>query len=626
MIADIPHPGRIEVYEYADDIAIAVTSPDLQEATNLIQDAINQIDEWANTWSLKMNPDKTKAMYFTKKKISDHLPTLKLKENNIEWTPTFKYLGLTLDAPTLTWKQHIEEACRQGNQRINILKALTGTTWGADREQLLTIYKTYIRPKILYGITAVASAAESRIESLNRIQNAALRVALGARKTSPITALQVEADIPPINLHIKEICCNYMYRIRAQKENHPMMNSMLQDPTVENKHWTPGHFKMPLTIRTRGIMRWWYLPQEIGLENERFPTNAPWEKSVITIRQDLTETINRDQCKERTRAVIQQTIAERYNDHLQIYTDGSKMEASTTAAIWIPEIGHHNNWKLENGNIMSIMTAEMFAIWKALEWIALHEVLITKKNIAIMTDSLSSLQALENPSNTNHLKLTNTITRLAGMLQESNCHITLQWVAGHTGLAGNERADHLAKLAHNHREKTDCPLGKEEAKRLVRKAKTEAWQRKYDMDKAEYEQRTNSEMHIATIKPTLGHWPHASYKQRAIETAITRLRIGHTELNESMHRFGHNENPNCNNCNTPETVEHYLMACRKYNQHRRKLFMALNKEGIQNINMRTLLGGSQTTQDKQKSIAEHLRTYIKESQRMNGARPRQDQR
>ena len=366
MIADIPHPGRITVYEYADDIAISVTSPDLQEATNLIQDAIAQIVDWATKWNLLINPEKTKAMCFTKKKVLEHLPTLKLQDADIEWVRTFKYLGLTFDAPTLTWKAHIEGVCRQGYQRVNILKALAGT-WGADREMLLNIYKAYVRPKLLYGITAVASAAESRLEGLNRIQNAALRVALGARRTSPITALQVEADVPPIILHIKEICCTYMYKIRAQKEKHPMMNFMLHDPTVEGKYWTPGCFKMPLVIRTRGIMRWWNLPPEVDFENERFPTDPPWMNPTLAIRQDLSEEVSKDLCTERIRAITQLTIEERYKEHLHIYSDGSKMDSSTSAAIWIPEVGHQNNWKLENGAIIPIMTAEMFAIWKALE-------------------------------------------------------------------------------------------------------------------------------------------------------------------------------------------------------------------------------------------------------------------
>ena len=45
MMADIPHPLRIYIYKYADDIAIAITDEDIQEATTLTQDAIRKIEE-----------------------------------------------------------------------------------------------------------------------------------------------------------------------------------------------------------------------------------------------------------------------------------------------------------------------------------------------------------------------------------------------------------------------------------------------------------------------------------------------------------------------------------------------------------------------------------------------------
>ena len=92
-------------------------------------------------------------------------------------------------------------------------------TWGAEKELLLRVYKVYIRSKLTYGITAVSSAAASRLEQLNKIQNAAIRVALGVKRTSPIPAIQVESNIPPLQNYIKEINCKYYYKISAQEDN-----------------------------------------------------------------------------------------------------------------------------------------------------------------------------------------------------------------------------------------------------------------------------------------------------------------------------------------------------------------------------------------------------------------------
>ena len=97
------------------------------------------------------------------------------------------------------------------------MKTREGTTWVAEREILLRVYTTYIRPMLTYGIAALASAAETNLTRLSRIQHAALRVALGVRKSSPTVALHIEVNIQPLDNYIKEACCKYYYRTKAQE-------------------------------------------------------------------------------------------------------------------------------------------------------------------------------------------------------------------------------------------------------------------------------------------------------------------------------------------------------------------------------------------------------------------------
>ena len=152
-------------------------------------------------------------MCFTNQRKAQELkPSLMINNSDIEWVLEFKYLGVTFDAPRLTWASHIREVNRDCVQRLNILRALSGSTWGADKDLMLMLYTTYIRPKITYGITAVASACVSRLDKLETIQNAAIRLAIGARNTSPRAALQAEANLPPLLEHIQEICCNTYFR------------------------------------------------------------------------------------------------------------------------------------------------------------------------------------------------------------------------------------------------------------------------------------------------------------------------------------------------------------------------------------------------------------------------------
>ena len=609
MIADIPHPDRTLVLEYADDIAVTVTADNLAEAIRQMRIAIRRLERWAAKNNLLLNSEKTKAMLFTKQKLPEELPNLTVTQNRIQWVKTFKYLGMYLDAPTLTWKSHIKEARRQGVQRLNILKALAGTTWGAERELLLKVYISYIRPKLTYGIAALASAAETNLKSLSRIQNAALRVALGARKTSPTVALHIEANIQPLDIFIKESCCKFYYKTKSQGDAFPLMQDMFQDRRVDNKLWTHGVFKKPFTKRAQETLRWWGLKEDEHILDQRIRVIPPWENLPLKIYTELLEPANKSDSKEKLKAITLATIEERYSEHLHIYTDGSKVADSTTSAIYIPDFSHKEGWKLEDGENITIMGAEMLAITKALDWTALNSEFLEKKEIVIFTDSRSSLEALESFSTSKYAEQENRIYRTAEIIAERDFNLTFQWVPSHTDIYGNEVADEIANEAHNNNQKILCPLSIEEGKRKVKRAATEAWQLQYNTQK--------DNIHLGTIKPRIGHWTWASHKTRAAETALARLRINHVELNAYLHRFNQADSPLCQTCGSPESVDHYLIYCRKYSQARRKLFSTLQKRGIA-ASKKTLLGGGPHQEQDQKTILEGVVIFLKETGRLNG--------
>lgn len=52
------------------------------------------------------------------------------------------------------------------------------------------------------------------------------------------------------------------------------------------------------------------------------------------------------------------------------------------------------------------------------------------------------------------------------------------------------------------------------------------------------------------------------------DVIISRMRIGHTTLNYSLHKIGKHENGNCDKCGQQETVEHIL----KYVAYERERF------------------------------------------------------
>ena len=81
---------------------------------------------------------------------------------------------------------------------------------GADRVTLLRLYIMLLKSKIDYGSQVYSSACRSLLDSLEPIQNAALRIATGAFHTSPIPSLRVESGIKSLALFRQIKAMNYL--------------------------------------------------------------------------------------------------------------------------------------------------------------------------------------------------------------------------------------------------------------------------------------------------------------------------------------------------------------------------------------------------------------------------------
>ena len=59
------------------------------------------------------------------------------------------FLGLKFDSK-LTWATHIKYLVETCDKKLNVLRRLESSTFGADRYSLLQIYQSYIRSKLDY--------------------------------------------------------------------------------------------------------------------------------------------------------------------------------------------------------------------------------------------------------------------------------------------------------------------------------------------------------------------------------------------------------------------------------------------------------------------------------------------
>ena len=167
--ADIPpHREPVQVMVYPDDITITSTHTSTSAAKKYIQPYLHKVFVWTKQNNLTLNPGKTTYTLFTPDP-AEYKSKLDLKINNtalpMETHPMV--LVLTLD-PKLTCSTHIHNISVHAHRPLQIIKALTATGWGKQKETLMSTYKAVIRPALEYSSSIGSPLASST--SINKLQ------------------------------------------------------------------------------------------------------------------------------------------------------------------------------------------------------------------------------------------------------------------------------------------------------------------------------------------------------------------------------------------------------------------------------------------------------------------------
>ena len=82
---------------------------------------------------------------------------------------------MTFD-PSFSFGNHVDAIETKAKKRLQVLKALAGTTWGHSKETLITTFKAIIQPLWTFAAPIwFPNTSTTNIERLQRIQNAAMR-------------------------------------------------------------------------------------------------------------------------------------------------------------------------------------------------------------------------------------------------------------------------------------------------------------------------------------------------------------------------------------------------------------------------------------------------------------------
>ncbi|MEW8548123.1 MAG: reverse transcriptase domain-containing protein, partial [Candidatus Thiodiazotropha sp.] len=527
---------NLSLSQFADDSALWTKHSSPKHALNKLQQALNTIELWSQVWGFKISTIKTKAIIFTKKRLNiSTLSKLTLFNSEIEFSDEITFLGMILDSK-LTWGQHIKSLIEKCNKDLNLMRMVSGTTYGADKKVLLNLYKALILSKLDYGAQAYNSAPKHLLSKLDLIQNKALRIATRAFHSTPINALEVECGIKPLKLRREELILKYWARSSPLGQSLPINNLIADFGCLTTKR--APRFN-PYTVTVRKLLKEHNLQQDIQSPNFMEKWDLTIETPSLVLKDKLgKKTTNSDSFMKENSL---NHITENYPNKINIYTDGSKDPIANTAgaAFVIPERNYVSKIKLNPA--LSVFTTELIAIEHALIWILENRV----PNAVILTDSLSSIQALKSGKSRTRPDKVNKILSLLNLAATVKFKISMEWIPAHVGINGNEMADSAAKAAMTTGTMDNTKPSKMEIYPLINEAITKKWQNQWSNS-------TKGRM-LHFIQPVVKTQCNIYSPKRRYDVVYSRLRLGHCGL--GCHHYG-NQSGLCPYCNDPEDLDH----------------------------------------------------------------------
>jgi len=523
---------------FADDFNIFCRGINPNRTINYLQNTISALQTWSLVSGFSFSVEKSQCIFFTNKRLLGNT-TITMNNIPIPIKNTTKILGIIFDTRN-TWIPHLKTIRKDSLIRINIIKCLAHKSWGSHSSSLLQIYKALILSKLEYNSFLFIKAKTSALNMIDTVHNMGLRLVTGAFRSSPIPSVLNTAGVAP--LAIRRVHSSLLLATRRTQNNLKVMQQI--SDTIKD---------IPFS--------------HLDVIKNEIPQTPPWTLNNL-INKELSEMPKNDTLPISYKIHLC-SIIYNFQDFTEIYTDGSKMESGVGAAVVFQD--HVSMLRLPN--FCSIYTAEAMAISFALDLIKIKRL---QKTI-ILSDSLSTLKSIENLSNRNEIarKIQNQLYDLT----HSGYSINSIWIPSHNQITGNERADEKARHAITSPDaiRLNC-FTLHDAKSIIKTISNNIWLQKWKQGSTK----------LNEIKNSIHPWPYPSDSTRKIETAINRMRIGHTWLTH-QYLMKKEDPPICTSCGVPLTIKHIISECRIYETDKREagisniLSEALHPDNISNM-------------------------------------------
>ncbi|XP_050724597.1 uncharacterized protein LOC127002559 [Eriocheir sinensis] len=538
--------GHVRVLSYADDIVIVASGPyHVARARVMLRRVLSSCSELG----LAPNPAKTRAVAFGYK-----LPPapLFMDDTPVPWVHQVPYLGMLLDS-RLSFKPCVASVRVKMMARARVMRAMAGSTCGAGDRVLRSFYVGAVRSCLDYAAPCLITLPASSLAPLETAQNSALRTLLGAPGWTKCLCMRAEASLCCVSERVRQLGLGHLVALLRTTGAAPLAERVRRQlqPNPPRFRRQPWQSRIAQVIHSNGLAGMLTAPLDLPVPAYVLP--PPWTpRSFDLLVRPLSTKKALLSAADLRREAIERVAGPLPPRAVVYFTDGSVNHQSGAVGAAFVGGGATGAFRLTDG--CSSTQAELAAISMAL----LHAEEMTAGPVVVHSDSRTALQAINQASARDNVRLLTSIWRTLAALEADGRRTTLNWLPSHAGVEGNEAADTAAKDA------TLLPLVTVHLPPSLGQLRTHLLSRAGSSIVQEIERAVAVESPSGcwyAAATDLGRWRLAISHPRSVSVPLHRLRLGFkclSELDPDDIRWRE-----CEHCEEEQDCPllHYLLEC-----------------------------------------------------------------
>lgn len=239
-IIKIAEEGKIVLF--ADDTVLIVIGNNIKLAEQKTNNYLKLINDYTNENKLMLNIAKSKWMMIGNKTNNNAQINIQIGSTELEKVEKMKYLGVTIDNE-LKLDTHIDSIQKKTASKIGYFKRISRKLTFHTKK---IVYNAIVTPHLNYCSTILISCNNEQIDSLQKLQNRAMRIILNCDYLTPIDFMLKELNWLSIK---QKILYNVILMVFKMKNNllpTYLSNKLIYANEIHNRNTrNSGELRLP---------------------------------------------------------------------------------------------------------------------------------------------------------------------------------------------------------------------------------------------------------------------------------------------------------------------------------------------------------------------------------------------